>query len=79
MTALNKTDSRLGALREVADGKISYDPRSGTYSDAEGTVSGARRRTLAKLRTGGAIESGSEPGSLIMLTDTGRKLITDWS
>lgn len=75
MTALNKTDSRLGALREVAEGKISYDPRTGTYSDAEGAVSGARRRTFAELRTGGAIEGGQP----VRLTTSGGKLIEDWS
>jgi hypothetical protein len=75
MTALNKTDSRLGALREVAEGKITYDPRTGTYNDASGTVSGARRRTFAELRTGGAIEGGAP----VTLTASGGRLIEDWS
>lgn len=75
MTALNKTDSRLGALREVAEGKISYDARTGTYSDSEGAVSGARRRTFAELRTGGAIKGGAP----VELTDAGGKLIEEWS
>jgi hypothetical protein len=75
MTALNKTDSRLGALREVAEGKISYDARTGTYRDADGTVSGARRRTFAELRTGGAIKGGAP----VELTESGGQLIANWS
>lgn len=75
MTALNKTESRLGALREVDEGKISYDPRSGTYSDTDGTVSGARRRTFSELRIGGAI-AGDGP---VVLTEVGRTLIDTWS
>jgi hypothetical protein len=75
MTALNKTESRLGALREVEGGKISYDPRSGTYRDVNGAVSGARRRTFAELRASGAIETG-EP---VTLTPFGTSLITNWS
>lgn len=74
MTALNKTDSRLGALREVDEGKIHYDPRSGTYSDPDGAVSGARRRTFSELRIGGAIEGDGQ----VALTKTGRTLIDTW-
>ncbi len=74
MSALNKTDSRLMALREVSEGKISYDARSGTYSDPDGSVSGAKRRTFAELRTGGAIEGGDP----VTLTETGRELIQTW-
>lgn len=75
MTALNKTNSRLEALREVAQGEISYDPQMGAYSDANGTVSGARRRTFAELRTTGAITGGSP----VVLTAVGDRLINDWS
>jgi hypothetical protein len=76
MTTLNKTDSRLIALREVNSGVISYDPRSGTYSDADGySVSGARRRTFAELRAAGVIAGGTP----VELTDSGRTLIDDWS
>jgi hypothetical protein len=77
MTALNKTDSRLGALREVAEGAISYDARTGTYSDTQGTVSGARRRTFAELRTSGAITSASD-GDGLVLTPSGETLIEEW-
>jgi len=75
MASLNKTDSRLWALREVGEGKISYDPRTGTYSDGEGTVPGARRRTFAELRSHGAIVGGVP----VELTAAGVGLLTDWS
>lgn len=75
MTTLNKTDSRLTALREVDSGTIDYDPQSGTYTDAEGSVSGARRRTFAELRTAGVIKGGTP----VALTDEGRTLIETWS
>ena len=75
MTSLNKTDSRLAALRKVAQGEISYDPRNGTYRDADGTVSGAHRRTFAELRTGGAIQVGDP----VKLTESGKALIENWS
>lgn len=76
MTTLNKTESRLTALREVQAGKISYDPRSGTYFDAAALpVSGARRRTFAELRAAGVID-GDAP---VVTTPAGDKLIEDWS
>lgn len=74
MTTLNKTDSRLIALREVDSGKIGYDPQSGTYTDPDGSVSGARRRTFAELRAAGVIEGGAP----VALTVEGRTLIGDW-
>ncbi|HET9144123.1 hypothetical protein [Actinophytocola sp.] len=79
MTALNKTDSRLVALREVSEGKISYDPRTGTYSDENGTVSGARRRTFAELRSNGAIEVGGTSVHRVTLTTAGSDLVSAWS
>lgn len=75
MTTLNKTDSRLTALREVEEGEISYNPQSGTYTDADGSVSGARRRTFAELRAAGAIEGGTP----VTLTASGSALIDTWS
>lgn len=75
MPTLNKTDSRLTALQEVESGEIGYDPQSGTYSDADGSVSGARRRTFAELRAAGVIKGGKP----VALTDEGRALIDSWS
>lgn len=75
MPTLNKTDSRLIALTEVDSGSINYDAQSGTYSDADGSVSGARRRTFAELRAAGVIKGGTP----VELTDSGRTLIDDWS
>lgn len=75
MTTMNKTDSRLTALQEVEAGKIDYVPLKGTFREGPEEVSGARRRTFAELRTAGVIEGG-EP---MVLTESGQKLIKEWS
>ena len=74
VATVNKTNSRFEALCEVRDGKISYDARTGVFSDKEGSVSGARRRTLAELR-GAEVIRGGVPATL---TEQGRKLLDSW-
>jgi hypothetical protein len=71
---MNKTDSRLAALREVEAGRINYEQLTGTFRDGGEEVSGARRRTFAELRAAGAIEGGNP----VALTEGGKVLLKDW-
>lgn len=77
--ALNPTEARRAALREVMAGKVDYVSGSGAfYVDTE-EIAGARRRTFAEVRRAGLVTGGGEAERApLALTDKGRTTAREW-
>lgn len=80
---MNKTPSRLNALKAIKRGEIFYDPQGGDFylggEPDSPQVSGSRRRTMAALlRHMLAKPSSPERRCKLVLTAEGKSTLDAW-